>query len=151
MWWVKLIINSLPQSEKKILKCIERILITASQSKSSMVSILLTLKRFIWGKSSPKKYLMWLSFSHQVMSSSLWPHGLQCTRLLCPSLSFGACSNSCTLSQWCHPTISSSIVPFSSCPQSFSASGSSPTSRLFTSGGQSIGALASVLPINIQG
>ena len=63
----------------------------------------------------------------------------------------GACSNSCPLSQWCHPTVSSSVIPFSSCPQSLPASGSFPMSPLFASGGQSIGASASVLPVNIQG
>ena len=86
------------------------------------------------------------------MSDFLWPNGLQHARLPCPSLSPG-CSNSCLLSQWCHPTISSSVAPFSSCPQSFPASGSFPMSLLFTSGGQNIGtsASASVLPINIQG
>ena len=87
------------------------------------------------------------------MSDSLQPHGLQHARLPCPSLSPGACSNSCPLSQWCHPTISSSAIPFSSCFQSFLASASFPVSRLFASGGQSIGASASasVLPMNIQG
>ena len=86
------------------------------------------------------------------MSDPLWPHGLQHARLPCPSPSPGVGSNSCPLSQWCRPTISSSASPFSSCPQSFPASGSFPMSQLFTSGGQSIGAsaLASVLPINIQ-
>ena len=86
------------------------------------------------------------------MSDSLWPHRLQHARLPCPSSFPGACSNSCPLSQWCHPTISSSVVPFSSRLQSFPASGSFPMSQLFTSGGQSIGAsaLASVLPMNIQ-
>ena len=86
------------------------------------------------------------------MSDFLWPHGLQHSRLLCPSPSPGAYSNSCPLSRWCHPTISSSVVPFSSCPQSFPASGSFQMSQLFTSGGQSIGtsASASVLPINMQ-
>ena len=76
----------------------------------------------------------------------------QHARLPCPSLSFGACSNSCPVSWWCHPTISSCVIPFSSCPQSFPASGSFPVSRLFTSGGQSIGASASVsvFPMNIQ-
>ena len=70
-----------------------------------------------------------------------------------PSPSPGVCSDLCPLSRWCHPTISSSVTPFSPCPQSFPASGSVPTSRLFTSGGQSIGvsASASVLPMNIQG
>ena len=95
-----------------------------------------------------------LLFSHSVVSDSLWPHGLQHTMLPCCSPSPRACSNSCPLSQWCHPTISSSLVP--SPPaflQSFPASGSFPMSQLFTSGGQSIGASASasVLPMNIQG
>ena len=86
-----------------------------------------------------------------VMSYSLQPHGLQHTRFPCPSPTPEAYSNSCPLSQWCHPTISSSVIPFSSCPQSFPASGSFPVSQLFTSGGQSIGvsASASVLPMNI--
>ena len=72
------------------------------------------------------------------MSDSLRPHELQHTRLPCPSLSPGVCSNSCPLSQWCHPTISFSVASFSSCPLSFPAPGSFPMSRLFTSGGQSI-------------
>ena len=86
------------------------------------------------------------------MSDSLWPHRLQHGRLPCPSPTPGACSNTCPSSQWCHPTISSSFVLFSSCPQSFSASGSFLVSQFFTSDGQSIGAsaLASVL-MNIQG
>ena len=81
------------------------------------------------------------------------PHELQHTRLPCPSLSPRVCSNSCTLSQWCHPTISSSVAPFSSWPQSFPASRYFPVSWPFTSGGQSIGASASVSvhPMNIQG
>ena len=75
------------------------------------------------------------------------------TRLLCPPLSPGVYSNSCPLSQWCHPAVSSSVIPFSSCPQSFPPSGSFPLSQHFASGGQSIGtsASASVLPMNIQG
>ena len=87
------------------------------------------------------------------MSDSLQPHGLQHARLTYPSPSPRACSNSCPLSLWCHPTISSTVIPFSSCPQSFPASGSFPVSQLFISGGQSIGASASasVLPVNIQG
>ena len=76
--------------------------------------------------------------------------GLQHTRLPCPSLYPRVCSNSCPLSQWCHPTISSSVAPFSSCPQSFPVSRSFPMSLLFASGGQSIGASVSVLPMNIQ-
>jgi len=89
--------------------------------------------------------------SHSVMSNSLRPHGLQYTRLPCPSPTPGACSNSCPLSRWCHPTISSSVILFS-CLQSFPSSGSFQRSQLFSSGGQSIGvsASASVLPINIQ-
>ena len=91
-------------------------------------------------------------FSRSVMSNSLWPHGLQHARLPCPSPTLRACSDSCPSSQWCYPTISSSIIPFSSCLQSFLASGSFPMSQVFTSGGQSIGVSAStsVLPMNTQ-
>ena len=93
-----------------------------------------------------------IQFSCSVVSHSLWPRGLQHTRPPCPSPTPGAYSNSCPLSQWCHPTISSSVVPFSSCLQSFPASRSFPMSQFFPSGGQSIGvsASASVLPMNIQ-
>ena len=84
------------------------------------------------------------------MSNSLRPHGRQHTRPPCPSPTPRAYSNSCPLSQWGHPTISSSVVPFSSCLQPFPASGCFPVSRLFTSGGQSIGASASVFLMNIQ-
>ena len=96
--------------------------------------------------------LLWL-FSSSVVSNSLRPHGLQHARLPCPLPSPGACSNSCPLSWWYHSTISSSVARFSSCPQSFPASGSFPMSWLFTSHGQSIwaSASASVLPMNIQG
>ena len=87
------------------------------------------------------------------MSNSLWPHGLQHARLPCPPLSPGVCSHSCWLSWWCHPTMSSSVIPFSSCLHSFPESESFPVSRLFAACGQSIGAStsASVLPMNIQG
>ena len=87
------------------------------------------------------------------MASSLWPHRLQHDRLFCPLLSPGVCSSSCALNRWCHPTVSSSVAPFSSCLQSFPASMPFPVSRLFISGGQSIeaSASASVLPMNIQG
>ena len=90
-------------------------------------------------------------FSCSVMSDSLRPHGLQHTRLPCPSPAPRAYENSCPSSRWCHPTISSSVVPFSPL-QSFSASGSFQMSQFFASGGQSIGvsASASVLPMNIQ-
>ena len=97
-------------------------------------------------------YTPLLLFSHQsCLTNSLWPHGLQHARLPCPSPSHWACSNSCPLSWWCHPTISFSVIPFSSCLQSFPTSGSFPVSCLFTSGGQSIGASVSVFPMNIQG
>ena len=98
-----------------------------------------------------------VQFSHSVVSDTLQPHEPQHARPPCPSPTPGVHPNSCPSSQWCHPTTSSSIIPFSSHPQSFSASGSFPMShfpisRFFTSGGQSIGvsASASVLPMNIQ-
>ena len=87
-----------------------------------------------------------------VVSDSLWPHGLQHARLPCPSPNPGAYSNSCPSSRWCHPTISSSVIPFSSHLQSFSAPGSFQMSQFFASGGQStrVSASVSVLPVNIQ-
>ena len=93
-----------------------------------------------------------VQFSRSVMSDSLRPHELQHTRPPCPSPTPGIHPNPCPLSQWCHPTISSSVVPFSSCPQSFPASGSFQMSQLFASGGQSIGVSAStsVIPMNTQ-
>ena len=93
-----------------------------------------------------------VQFSSSVMSDSLQPHEPQHTRPPCPSPTPGVHPNPCPLSRWCHPTISSSVVPFSSCPQSFLASGSFQMSQLFASGSQSIGvsASASALPINIQ-
>ena len=84
------------------------------------------------------------------MSDSLWPYGLKHARLPCPSLTPGACSNSCPSNRWCHPTIPFSVVPFSSCPQSFPASGSFPVSQFFISDGQSTGASTSALSMNIQ-
>ena len=94
-----------------------------------------------------------LLFNHSILSDSFGPHGLQHARLPCHSLFPRDCSNSCPLSQWCHPIISSSVVPFSWCPQYFQASGSFPVGQLFSSGGQNIeaSALASVFPMNIQG
>ena len=90
--------------------------------------------------------------SRSVVSDSLRPYELQHARLPCPSPTPGVCSNSCPSSWWCHPTISSFVVPFSSCLQSFPASESLPMSHFFTSGSQSIGVSvsASVLPMNIQ-
>ena len=94
-----------------------------------------------------------LLFSCSVASDSLWPHRLRHARLPCPSPSPRVCSNSCTLSWWCHSTISFSVALLSFCLQSFPEPGSFPTSGLFVSGGQSVGASASasVLPMNIQG
>ena len=101
------------------------------------------------GKESEKESVQ---FSCSVMSNSLQPHGLQHTRIPCPSSTPRVCSNSDPSSQWCHLTISSSAVPFSSCFQYFPASGTLPMNQLFTSGGQSIGVSASalVLAMNIQ-
>ena len=103
-----------------------------------------------WSNYSLRRVLE-LLFILSVVSDSLWPHGLQHVRFPCP-LSPRVCSNSCPLSQWCHPTISSSVTYFSSHPQSFPASGSFPMSWLFASGSPSIwaSALASVLPVNSQ-
>ena len=93
-----------------------------------------------------------VKFSCSVRSDSLQPHELQHTRPPCPSPTAEAYPNSCSLSRWCHPTISSFVVPFSSCPQSFPASGSFQMNQLFASGGQSTGVSASisVLPMNTQ-
>ena len=104
-----------------------------------------------WDSSSWLKHTC-LSVSRSVMSDSLQLQGLQHARPTCPSPTPGVYSDSCPLSRWCHPTISSSVVPFSSCPQSLPASGSFPMSQLFAWGGQSIGisASASVLTMNIQ-
>ena len=93
-----------------------------------------------------------VQISHSVVSDSLWPHASQHARPPCPSPTPRVHSNSCLSSQWCHPAISSSVVPFSSCPQSLPASESFPMSQLFAWGGQRIGvtASASVLPKNTQ-
>ena len=115
-----------------------------------------------WEKKNPKqpqnltgtitKFPKWSEWNRSVVSDSLLPlQRLQRARLPCPSPPTpGVCSSSCPLSQWCHPTISSPVDPFSSCLQSFPASGSLLMSQFFTSGGQSIGASASVFPMNIQ-
>ena len=92
-----------------------------------------------------------VQFSHSVVSNSSQPHGLQHTRLPCPSPTRGACSHSCPWSQWCHPNISSSVISFSSRFQSFPTSGFFQMSQLFASGGQSFGVSAPVLPKNVQG
>ena len=97
-------------------------------------------------------YLFSFQFSRSVLSDSLWPDEPQYVRPPCPSPTPRVHPNPCPLNQWCHPTISSSVIPFFSCPQSFPASGSFQMSQFFASGGQSIGvsASASVLPVNIQ-
>ena len=99
-----------------------------------------------------EKFTLSIHFSHSVISSSLWPHESQHARPPCPSPSPGAYSDSCPSSQWCHPAISSSVIPFSFCTQSLPASESFPMSQLFAWGGQSTGvsASASVLPKNTQ-
>ena len=94
------------------------------------------------GKSLALWTLFSVQFSRSVVSDSLWPHGLQHARPPCPSPTPGLYSNSCPLSQWCHPTILSFVIPFSSCLQSFQASGSFPMSQFFASGGQSSGVSA---------
>jgi len=93
-----------------------------------------------------------IQFSHSVLSNSLWPHRLQHARPPCPSSTPRVHSNLCPLSRWCHPTISSSVIPFSSCFQSFPASRSFQMSQIFPSGGQStrVSASVSVLPMTIQ-
>ena len=93
-----------------------------------------------------------VQFSYSLMSDYLWTHELHHTIPPCPTPTPGVRPNPCPSSQWCHPTIPSSVIPFSSCPLSFPATGSFPVSQLFTSGSQSIGssALASVLPMTIQ-
>ena len=123
--------------------------INMSTQKNSFcrMSIVINVSFFIFNLYSKLKHwhtlVLLLLFSNSVVSNSLRPHGLQHTRLPCPSLSTGVRSNSCPLSQWSRPTISSSAVPFSFCPQSFPASGSFATSWLFPLGSQSIGASVS--------
>ena len=104
---------------------------------------------FFTTSSTWEAQITFLLFSRSVLSNSLWPHGQQHTRLPCPP-SPGACSNSFPVSQWSHPPISSSVIPYPSCLQSLPASGSFPMSQLFVTGDQSIGASASVLSMNIQ-
>ena len=125
-------------------------MLNANEVKLNFFSLL----RFMLFVSHPKilSFLSSVQFSYSVIYDSLLPHGLQHARPPCPSPSPGVHSNPYPLSRWSHSTISSSIVPFSSCLQSFLASGSSRMSRFFASGGQSIGVSAStsVLPMNIQ-
>ena len=116
----------------------------SSQNRIQILTINFTFKEM--------ENLLSVQFNCSVVSDSLWSHGLQHARLPCPSPTPGACSNSGPSSWWCHPTISSSVVPFSSGLQSFPASGSFSVSQFFVSGGHIIraSASASVLPMNIQ-
>ena len=114
-------------------------------------SLPLNISKWMFQMANTADMQLLLLFSRSVMLGFLWPHGLQHARLTGPSPSPRACSKSCPLSQWCHPTVSSSVTSFS-CPQSFPTSVSFPMNQLFASGGQSIGASssASVPPVNIQ-
>ena len=111
-----------------------------------------TMEQYLSLKSNDHQLFSSIQFSHSVVPDSLWPHELQHARPPCPSPTPGVHPNPCPSSRWCHPAISSSVIPFSSCLQSFPASGSFLMSQLFTSGVQSNGASASasVLPMNIQ-
>ena len=111
---------------------------------STVKEIIVKLQEQFW----TRKYCCFCSVTKSYLN--LWPHWLQHTRLPCPPTP-RACSSSCPLSWWCHPTISSSVIPSFSCLQSFPASGSFPMSQLFKSGSQNIGASVSVLPMNVQG
>ena len=123
------------------------------QAKTSKASIVYVF-RLPSGKQTSELLTCSVQFSCSVMSDSLRPHGLHHARPPCLSPTPGACLNSCPSNHRCHPTISSSVIPFSSCLQSFPASGSFPVNQFFASGGQSIrdsaSASASVLPMNIQ-
>ena len=132
--WIDPIVNSFVK--------LEIFFITSNQS-------IMTCLTFCLRRNHALKLICCCSVTQSCLT--LWPHKLQHARLPCPSPSPGTCSNSCPLIQWCHPTISSSVVPFSFRLQSFPASGSFLMSQLFAPGGQSIGASASasVLPINI--
>ena len=129
-------------------------IINSVQQKTGSFWGSLTIWSVLWGKMNHQhlQHFSSFHFNHSVMSDSLWPHESQHARPPCSSPSPEVYSNSWPSSQWCHPAISSYVVPFSSCPQSLPASGSFPMSQLFPWDGQSIGvsALASVLPMNTQ-
>ena len=119
--------------------------------------IILNTETLVWSWIMAVGWSYWwcltsVQFSRSVMSNSLWPHELKHARPPCPSPTPRVYANSCPLSQWCYPTVSSSVIPFSSCPQSFQASGSFQMRQLFASSGQSIGVSASTstLPMNMQ-
>ena len=137
-------------------RILEWVAISSSRESSqprdhTRVSFRFSLGRWIpYHRASREAQKITSEISHSVMSDSLQPRGLQHARPPCPSPTPEVHSNACPWSRWWHPTISSSVVPFSSCLQFFPASGSFPMSQLFTSGGERIGASASVLPMNIQ-
>ena len=110
---------------------------TRNEHNCTVVWIFLGIA-FLWDWNETDHFQLWPPLSLVRVSNSLRPHGLQPASLPCPSPTPRACSNSCPSSQWCHPTISSSVIPFSSCPQYFLASGSFPLSQFFASGGQSL-------------
>ena len=122
-----------------------------SKCKKDSLTILFLKDEILMGQMT-SIYHSPVQFNHWVMSDSFWHHELQHARSPCPLPTPRVDSNPCPLSQWCHPTISQSVIPFSSCPQFFPALGSFPMNQFFTSGGQSIGVStsASVLPMNTQ-
>ena len=122
---------------------------TSTGGPAACIYFRFTCASFMQNHCSNAPGTLQVQFSHSVVSDSLLPHGLHHARLPCPSPTPGACWNSCALSQWCHPTISSSIVPSASCLQSFPALGSFPVSQFFASDGQSIGVLASASVLHI--
>ena len=126
--------------------------VTPTALESEWVGFLTDHLVGIWGEWLFLSTTCSVQFSRSVVSDSLWPHGLQHARLHYPPPTSGAYSSSCPLSQWCHPTISSSVIPFSSHLHSFPASGSFQVNQFFASGGQSIGVSASVAvhPMDIQ-
>ena len=146
--------KTLPKSECYLSHYLtENAVLTPAHSLFFFYSLLFCQKENNKKKYSPHKVkISSVQFSRSVVSDSLWPHGLQHARPPCPSPTLRVHSNSCPSSQWCIPTISYSVIPFSSCLQSFQASGSFPRSQLFTSGGQSIGVSTStsVHPMNTQ-
>ena len=147
-----ILIPSHPHPPLEIIKQLFPRPITEHFCSSQPPGVLTSYHNFHHKTDSSKPIFSSVQFSHSVMSDSLPPHELQHTRPRCPSPTPRVHPNSCPLSRWCHPAISSSVIPFSSRPQSFPASGSFPMSQLFAWGGQSIGvsALVSVLSMNTQ-
>ena len=141
MCWSLFLLFLCLKESREILKCINAQLIYMFKFKSNHYKR--CNQHWLAKQKEASVQFSSVQFSHLVVSNSLRPHGLQHARLASPSSTPGAYSNSCLLSQWCHPTISSSVVPFSSRLQYFPASGSFQMSQLFISGGQSIGVSAS--------